>query len=335
MSRFPLRPPLLCLSIIVLLFLPGLAAQVGTRALTPNLFLVTGLPDAGNVVFLKTADGVIVVDSGDTVEQGRAVVEKALSTAGGPIRFVILTHYHGDHTFGLQSFPPGTVIIGQDRIVENIEKFSRADLSDYLENRAPQHLARLHAEVEALTAAKSPDLARKQKDLEAAQDRYDQAKRLRLVSPQVTFSREIIIRLGGETVRVSYPGPTHTDCSAAVYFETQKVLHLGDMLFYRLLPYIDGAAGSDTANWIAALRDYKRLDFEKVVPGHGEVTTKAALDEQVEFLTDLRREVKDALAQGLSVQEMKRRILLPKYKGFGYQDILPDDIEAVCGELKK
>ncbi len=312
-----------------------LPAEVGTRPLAPRLFLITGLPDAGNIVFLKTGEGVIVVDSGDSAKGGKAVADKIQEVVGEPIRFIILTDYHGDHTYGLQSFPPGTVIIGQDNIVGNTRSFSQADLTDYLDRRAPQRLAALRKEVESLKAAKSPDLAKKEEELKAAQGRYDEAKQLRLVYPQVTFSREITVRLGGETVRVHYPGPTHTSSSAAVYFETEKVLHTGDMLFYRFLPFIDWEAGSDTANWIAALQELKKLDFEKVVPGHGEVAAKPALDEQIELLTDLRSQVKSALAQGLSLEDMQKRILFERWKGFGFSDLLPSDIEAVYHELKR
>ncbi len=316
--------------------LPQLASAAwGTQAITDRLFLVTGLPEAGNVVLLKTAEGVIVVDAGDNVEQGKDIVAAARSLGAGPIRYVILTQYHGDHTFGLQSFPPEAVIIGQDNISANIKNFSQADLTDYLERRAPQRLAGLRKDVESLRAAQSPDLGKKEDELKAAQERYDKAKLLRLVYPQLTFSREVTIHLGGETVRAIYPGPTHTSCSIAVYFETQKVLHPGDLFFYRLLPYIDRAAGSDTANWIAALQEFKKLDIDKVVPGHGEVTTKAALDEQIDLLADLRSEVKAALAQGLSLEETRKRVLLPKWKDFGFSDLLPVDVEAVYQELKK
>ena len=335
MKRSGLWIFLLFAASLATLFPGSASAAAGTQAVSPNLFLVTGLPDAGNVVLLKTTEGVIVVDAGDNAEQGKDIVEAARSLGAGPIRYVILTQYHGDHTFGLQSFPPEAVIIGQDNISANIKAFSQADLTDYLERRAPQRLAGLRKEVESLRAAKSPDLAKKEEELKAAQERYDKAKLLRLAYPQVTFSRDLTIHLGGETVRAIYPGPTHTSCSIAVYFETQKVLHPGDLFFYRKLPYIDRAAGSDTANLIAALQGFKKLDFDKVVPGHGDVTTKAALDEQIDLLADLRSQVKAALAQGQSLEDMKRKILFDKWKGFGFFDILPVDIEAVYDELKK
>ncbi len=332
-----LSPWATCLAALILLALPSraLPAEVETRALTPDLFLITGLPNAGQVVFLKTSEGVLVVDSGDSPENGKAIVDKIRSVTGQPIRYVVLTQYHGDHTFGLQSFPQEAVVIGQDKISENIRDFSKSDLDDYLQNRAPRRLAQLRKEVDSLRASASPELGKKEEELKGAQERYDRARIIKLVYPQLTFDRELTIHLGGETVRVLYPGPSHTSCSVVVHFVDQKVLHAGDLFFHGLLPFIDGPAGSNTANWIAALEGYMRLDLDQVVPGHGEVTGKESLRQQIDLLTDLRQEVKTAMAEGRSLVEMKKTILLPKWKEFGYRDVLPIDIEAVYGEMKK
>ena len=76
--------------------------------------------EGGNVAFLVTDEGVLVVDSGTSPEAGRLVMAEIAKKTDKPVKYLVLTHYHGDHTFGLQAFPSSTVIIAQQNTADNI-----------------------------------------------------------------------------------------------------------------------------------------------------------------------------------------------------------------------
>ncbi len=99
--------------------------------LARGLYTITGWEDAGNPAFFVTGQGVVVVDSGESPERGRAIVAKVRETTDQPIKYLILTHYHGDHTYGVQSFPEGTIVIGSQELAANILRFNAEEAKGY------------------------------------------------------------------------------------------------------------------------------------------------------------------------------------------------------------
>ncbi|TFG75232.1 MAG: MBL fold metallo-hydrolase, partial [Chrysiogenales bacterium] len=102
---------ILLLSLTVLAFSGEAGPDVKAVSVSEKVYQISGLSGAGNVAFLVAGQGVLVVDSGASPADGLIIVNKIRSVTDRPIRYVVLTHSHGDHVFGLQSFPPGTLII--------------------------------------------------------------------------------------------------------------------------------------------------------------------------------------------------------------------------------
>ena len=141
------------------------------------------------------------------------------------------------------------------------------------------------------------------------------------------------IRLGGHEIRLIYPGASHTSGNTLVHFVDLKAVHMGDILFYRRHPYIDWKAGSNTENWIATLERVSGWDVEVVIPGHGELTDKSGLTWKIEYLSDLRAEVEEAVEAGKSLEETKRSVKMEKYSGIPWAYMLDAGVEAVYNEL--
>jgi glyoxylase-like metal-dependent hydrolase (beta-lactamase superfamily II) len=108
---------------------------------------------------------------------------------------------------------------------------------------------------------------------------------------------------------------------------------MGDMLFYKRHPYIDWKAGSNTENWIASLERVSGWDVEVVIPGHGELTDKSGLTWKVEYLSDLRAEVGEAIKAGQTLKEAKESVKMEKYSDLPWAYMLDAGVEAVYNEL--
>lgn len=329
---------LFCMAAIVLFVsaavLAGQQAPDGIKAVTvtDGLYLMEGL-GGGNVAFLATDEGVLVVDSGTTPEEGRRIVEEIARVTDKPIRFLVLTHYHGDHTFGLQAYPPSTVIIAQQNTADNMRRLNEPRLRGMMEKQMPEMIVAQRLKVEKLRKKKGKELPKEEEALKALEMQLAELKELRFVYPAVTFQTRLSVFLGGQEVEVVHLGRAHTDGDALVHFPGLKVLHAGDLLFAGSYPYIGAEAGADTANWIAAIERAASWDVETVIPGHGRITDKQGFLKMAAYLSELREMVKGAIAVGKSLEEAKKMAPLPAWKGFARERQLPSNIEAVYNEL--
>jgi cyclase len=302
--------------------------------LDENLYRIEGTQGGGNVAFLVTAKGVLVVDSGTSFEEGEKIVKAIRMITPQPIRYVVLTHYHGDHTIGLSVFPETALVIGQHMLARNIKENNIPRLQKYLESELPANIQKLQQDVEKLKKAQSPELAKIRSELKDARQELAAMKTMKTRLPDLTFGDALTITLGGETIKLIYPGPAHTNCNILVLFPRQKVVHMGDMFFHESLPYIDFKNGSNTANWIVQLKKVQSWDVAAVIPGHGPLSDKQGLNKQIAYLTFLRQAVAGELQKGSGLEAMKTAIVLPaEFKNWQYQIIFPSNIEAVYREM--
>lgn len=309
-------------------------AAVKAVPVTGGLYLMEGL-EGGNVSFLVTDEGVLVVDSGTTPEEGKRIVEEIAKVTDKLIRFLILTHYHGDHTFGLQAYPATTVIIAQQNTADNMRRLNEPRLRGMMEKQMPEMIAAQKLKVDTLRKKRAKDLKQEEERLQTLESEFAELQALRFVYPGVTFQTKLSVFLGGQEVEVVHLGRAHTDGDSLVHFPGLKVLHAGDLLFAGSYPYIGVEAGADTANWITALKVVSSWDVEKVIPGHGRLTDKPGLLKMAAYLSELREAVKGAIAAGKSLEEAKKMAPLPAWKELTWPRMFPQNIEAVYKELKK
>jgi len=298
-----------------------------------NLYRLEGTR-GGNVAFLVTAKGVLVVDSGTAFEEAEQIIKAIRKITPQPIRYVVLTHYHGDHTIGLPVFPETALIIGQHLVARNIKENNIPRMQKYVESDLPLNIKKLQEDVEKLKKTKNPELAKAKEELKSAQQELAAMKTMKPRLPDQTFARSMIITLGGDAIHLIYPEPAHTNCNILVLFPRQKALHMGDMFFNESLPYIDFKNGANTANWIKQLTRIDGWDITTVIPGHGPLSDKEGLKKQIAYLTFLRQAVSDELQKGSGLEAMKTAFVLPtEFKNWGYQSVFPNNIEAVYREM--
>jgi cyclase len=268
----------------------------------------------GNIGFYVGSDAVVVVDA-QFKDLGPGIIKKIQSVTDKPIRYLVNTHHHGDHVGGNDSFRPISVIIAHD----NVRKRMLGSPADILRD----YPARLEA-------------ARKDGNEQQAKALSDQIEWARSVkveeipAPVVTFDSELRIHVGGETIQVWHTPPAHTDGDAVVYFEKANVVHMGDLLFNKVVPVIDTRGGGSPKGYRDALdKVVARIPASAIViAGHGEVTDVAGLRPERQYIVDIIAVAKAAKAAGKTKEQFVAEVDLPAYKDWsGY----PARFKGNCG----
>jgi glyoxylase-like metal-dependent hydrolase (beta-lactamase superfamily II) len=269
----------------------------------------------GNVGFLVGPDAVLVVDS-QFKELAPGIVAQIQSVSDRPIKYLVNTHHHGDHTGGNEVFRPFAVILAHENVRKRMLVSPQTILKEY-----PAYLE------EAKKAGKA-------EDVKFLEDSIAWAKKVKveeIAAPVVTFDSEVRVHVGDETIGVWHTPPAHTDGDSVVYFEKAKVVHMGDVFFNRSIPFIDVNSGGSAKGYLAAIDAVSaRVPADvKVIPGHGEATDLAGLKEFRQFIADLIDAAKQARAANKTKEQFAAACDLPKYKSYeGYADRLKEACAA-------
>ncbi len=221
--------------------------------------------EGGNIAVTTGKDGVFLVD--DQFAPLLPKIRAAVKTLGdGPIRFVVNTHFHGDHTGGnAQLGEAGAVILAQ----ENVRK-------------------RLGVErVNPRTKERTPPAPP-------------------AAWPLVTYADGVTLYLNGDELEVTHVARAHTDGDSIIRFRKANVVHMGDTFFNGTYPFIDVDSGGSIDGVIAAAdKVLASIDAgTKLIPGHGPLGTKADLQAYREMLVGIRDRVKALIAQGKTLDQV-------------------------------
>lgn len=266
----------------------------------PDLYFLFDY-DLSNAGFLVTDEGVLVVDTRQHPRDGQDLIDRIRKITDKPIKWVINTHFHGDHYLGNPAFKAvGATIVAQ-------------------------------RETAALMAKTySKEIARRGKFFESWH--YD-PKELKLVLPDLTFDSEITIRLGGKEIRVFYLGPGQNPGDTFVLFPHDRAIYTPGAFAKR--SWANTAFTPSVDSWIALLNKVAALpDVDKVLPAHGDVATRADVAEMAKFLTDEYAAVKEAIAKGLSEDEAAKTLLFPQYKDYRNYRVREHDIRSLYELIK-
>lgn len=140
-----------------------------------------------------------------------------------------------------------------------------------------------------------------------------------LTFPMVTFTDSLRIRFNGEDIRILHFPNGHTDSDAIVYFETSKVLHLGDMFFVGMFPAVYRDGGGDIKQLIASL-DLIASQFPadtKVIPGHGDLATMTDLNNYITMLKETVAAAESGIRQKKSPEALQKDPIFSKYAKLG------------------
>lgn len=220
----------------------------------------------GNIGVSSGEEGVILIDDQYAPLTDR-VREAVASIHPGTIRFVLNTHWHGDHTGGNENLgEAGAIIVAHDNVRERMS--------------TEQFMVAFDRTVPA-----SPEAA----------------------LPVVTFNDTVTFHWNDDTITVEHTPHAHTDGDSIVHFEQADVLHMGDTFFNSGYPFVDMGSGGTVQGIIAAAERGLELAGEstRIIPGHGEITDRAGLERYHRMLTTITGRVRDRIAQGQSLETIR------------------------------
>lgn len=272
----------------------------------------------GNVTIIINEHDVIVVDSGGAPAAARNVITEIKKLTPNPVRYVINTHIHKDHRFGNQEYVkafPGVEIIAHPGVREIIDRTSAQYMTGLLKRtEAPQQ--RVEEEIERLLREGKPGNDKIIAHLRRLIDQDIQAIRQEYrtvinTPPTITFEQKMTLYRGSRTVELLFLGHGDTEHDVVVYLPNDKVVCTGDMVVHPF-PY---GYSERPLEWLKTLGKLSELDFEYLIPGHGEVQHgKSYLRSVMSLLRSVQLQVRDSIAAGLDLEGVRKRVDLSKFE---------------------
>jgi cyclase len=284
----------------VLLVAPPAAAQeraspeVVVKQIAPDLYFLFDF-GGSNCVFLVTDDGVLLIDTRTHPREGRDLLARIRKITDKPVKWVVNSHFHGDHHMGNVVFKElGATFVAQEET------------------------ARIMARVQPKEMARRVD--------GFAKRGFDPAE-VKLVLPDVTFDGRMTIRLGGREVRLFYLGPGQQAGDTFVAFPHARALFTPGAFGKHSMPNMLFTPSVD--NWVKLLNDVAAMDVDTILPAHGDVATRADAKELAAMLADEYATVKDAVNRGVTLDQAIATLTFPQYKDWRNYGRLQGEIKAL------
>jgi cyclase len=251
--------------------------QIRVTKVAGNVYMLEGA--GGNIGASVGDDGIVIVD-----DQYAPLAEKIQAALKGindrPVRFIINTHYHGDHTGGNAYFQKQAPIIAQDNVRKRLESGSPGGNGGSIHS--------------------------------------DQKPQPKEALPIITFDHDVTVHLNGEDIRALFFPAGHTDGDAIIFFPKSNVVHMGDDFVTYGFPFIDVESGGSINGMIDAVENViAQLPPDvKVIPGHGPVSSLDDMRAYATMLKATRDVVANALKEGKTLDQMKQAKLLDPWKKY-------------------
>lgn len=281
-----------------------------------------------NAGAIETPDGLIVIDTQQYPRLARQLRAAVLAKSGQPLRIVVNTHCHLDHTSGNTIFGDVPILAHAKTLAAMNTCLGARSGPEWTVTDVDTKLRFLFGQ-NVLELVPADDPARRWFEGRISLPDYDTVV---VRPPSETFADSFAFHLPDDTVRLHYFGPAHCDGDVVVHLEKRKVAFLGDLLFHGRFPWLGDC---DLDGLIAALGRVLALDLAVVIPGHGPPTTQAEVARFRAMLTELRAAVDRAIKSGVSEDAAVREVALPQFAQVQrYQEWLPLDVRAAYRYLR-
>lgn len=237
--------------------------EIKATQLTPSTWMLTG---AGGNMGLSVGDDATFLIDDQFAPLTDKIVAAIAKISPKPVKFVVNTHWHFDHTGGNENLGnAGVVIVAHDNV------YKRMSTDQFIEF--------LKSEVKA-----APHVA----------------------LPVVTFADAVTFHLNGDEMQVMHVAPAHTDGDSIVYFARSNVIHMGDTYFAGMYPFIDTSSGGRIDGMVAACDKALAIanDSTRIIPGHGPLATKADLKAYRDMLAAVSTRVHKMIADGKKLEDI-------------------------------
>ena len=273
---------------------------------TDNIYMAKGaygLPSKENRGFMSnsygllTREGWVVVDTLSTPELAEEFISELRKVKDAPILYVIITHYHMDHWFGISAYKKvGAKVIAH----RNLKEFYEEGFADMV--------------------------------LEAVKKSFPGVfDNVKLAPPDIVVDSRVKLRVGRKVIEIIPMTPAHTNTDLVV--KVGDILFVGDLVSYKRIPFL-GDRNVTTKRWLKVLGDIRRMKPKLLLGGHGDPMDLRAVSWTENYITFVREEVRRLKEEGLFIDEVKEALKDTPFKdSYMYQEFHMRNVYSVFNEL--
>jgi cyclase len=271
--------------------------QIKATKVSGNIYMLEGA--GGNIAASIGEDGIVLIDDqyAPLAEKIEAAL-KGLGITDKPVRFIINTHYHGDHTGGNLPFSKTSTVIAQENVRKRLESGGVGG------NGGSMH--------------------------------FDYKPDPKAALPIITFEHDVTIHLNGEDIRALHFPAGHTDGDAIIFFPKANVVHMGDDFVRYGFPFVDINSGGSVQGMIKAVESAiaQLPPNVKVIPGHGALSNLDDVREFLQMLKDTTAVVEKGVKAGKSLDQLKQEKVLAPWQKWAGDFVTADGfIETIYNSL--
>lgn len=244
--------------------------------ITPSIIVLQG--KGGNIALSTGEDGLLMID--DDYAKMSTALKQQLDQYGGvkQLKYIINTHWHGDHSGGNETLGKGVDIIAHDNVRQRLSSHQEVAFFKMISEPQPKHAL-----------------------------------------PNLTYPTSMQVHFNNDTLTLQHYPSGHTDGDSVIFFDKANVVHMGDLLFYPMFPFVDIDNGGNVVSYadnVGAI--LKKIDDKTIViPGHGSLTNKQGLNDYHHMLTGTIAEVKAMKDNGLSLEQAQSKGLSKQWQQWG------------------
>jgi cyclase len=281
-------------------FTQDLGPQI--RKLEDGVYVYVGKNLNSNCGIVLTREGVVLIDSGHNPTDSRAILEAVRKLTPLPVRFLIDTEPHPDHTTGHFVFSPPATIIAAEGAGDSMRSRERGELD----------------RIQKL-AATSPEMR-------AALEGY------RFVTPDIEYHQKMTLKVGERTFELMYLKGVHSESDTAVWLPKERVLFSAAGIVVNQINNLRPIVSIPDV--LAAAKTMKSLNPVHVVPGHGIPGTVKIFEDSERYYALLLERVGRLAREGKSLDQIKKEVRMPEYEHWAAQERFPTNVEAAYRAVK-
>ena len=271
------------------------------RKIKDGIYVYAQKPADSNAGIILTQEAVVLIDSGHNPPDSQAILKAVKQLTSQPIRFLINTEPHGDHTTGHFLFSPPAIIIAHEGATDSMKKAYN-----------PQRNEKLMADY--------PDMR-------------ESFKGFKMITPQIEYRDKMTLNVGERTFELYYLKNVHSEADTAIWLPKERVIFsaavAGVKRFSNLRPSVQ------IEDMISAMKMMKSLNPEIVVPGHGPPGTTKIFDDSIQYYTLLLERVGKMAKEGKSLDSIKKELRMPETDDWASKDRIDTNIESAYRSVKK
>jgi cyclase len=270
------------------------------RKIKDGIYVYVGKEFNSNAGIVLTQDGVVLIDSGHNPTDSRAILSAIKKLTSQPVRFLIDTEPHADHTTGHFVFSPPATVIAHEGATDSMRKAYNPQRNEKLMAGSPE--------------------------MRAAFDGF------RMITPHMEYRQKMTLNLGERTFELMYLKGVHSEADTAIWLPKERVLFSASGIvvnqFNILRPFVT------IPDILAASKMMKGLSPEHVIPGHGTPGTVQIFEDTEKYYAILLERVGKMVKEGKSLEQIKKEARMPEYDHWATKERFPTNVEAAYKAVK-